>query len=201
MEFPSVPAGPFAVLFFGPFTVAVHLETGAIDQQMQRFAAFNRFRQKCQAIPTTAEYRVIRNSDIHVEELPDRSERSLDLAQSEAEHQPQRQSGLDRQIGINRLTTAFSGGRRTPSGDCLLGQPNCQASPSHQSRVILWPVRHLVLRRRYLACDGGLCGICRAWTFTDTRVERSSPVLTEPLSFQPPRPPSAACTNTQLTGT
>jgi hypothetical protein len=133
MEFAPVPTGSFAVLLLEPFTLAVHLGTGAVDQRMQRFTAFNRFRQKCQAIPTTAECRVIRNSDVNVEKLSDRSRRSLDLAQSRSKNEARCQTGLDRQIGINWLTTALSGGRRVPCGDPLIGQPNREAPPPNQA--------------------------------------------------------------------
>ena len=97
---------------------------------------------------------MIRNSDVDAEKLCDRSERSLDLTQSKAKNQPQCQTGLDRQVGVNQLAAALSGCRCVPCGDGVIGQPNCQASPPHQSRIILWPVRHLVLRRRYLVAAG-----------------------------------------------
>ena len=93
---------------------------------------------------------MIRNSDVDAEKMRDRSKRSLDLAQPEAKNQPQRQSGLYREIGINRLTPAPTGCRRMPRGDRLLGHPHGQASPLDQGRVIIRPVRHFVLRLRYL---------------------------------------------------
>jgi hypothetical protein len=55
MELAPVPARSFAVLLFEPFTFAVYLETGAVDQQMQGLTTFNRFVRKCQIIPGTAE--------------------------------------------------------------------------------------------------------------------------------------------------
>jgi hypothetical protein len=55
MEFAPVPTGSFAVLLLEPFTLAIYLEAGAIDQQMQRFIAFNRFLQKREAIRTATE--------------------------------------------------------------------------------------------------------------------------------------------------
>jgi hypothetical protein len=50
-----MPARSCSMLLFEPFTLAVNLETGAIDEQMRRFAPRNWFRQECQAITTTAE--------------------------------------------------------------------------------------------------------------------------------------------------
>src|SRR5882757_8483268 len=97
---------------------------------------------------------MIRNSDLDAEKLYDRSERSLNLAQSKVQNQPQCQPGLDRQSGIHRLTAALSGGRSVPSGNGVIGQPNREASPPDQSRVILRPVRHLILRLRYLVTAG-----------------------------------------------
>jgi hypothetical protein len=58
---------------------AEYLETGAVDEQMQGFAALNRFRQQCQAIPTTAECRMIRDADVDAKKMRDRSECSFDL--------------------------------------------------------------------------------------------------------------------------
>src|SRR6201990_2542452 len=142
------------VLLFMPFSFAVHLETRTIDQQMQGFATLNRFRQESQAIATATEGRVIRNADVDAKKVRDRSECSLDLAQPEAKNQTQRQPGLYREIGINRLTASLPGCRRMPRSDCLLGHPYGQASPPDQGRIILRPVRNPVFPLRYLVTAG-----------------------------------------------
>jgi hypothetical protein len=60
---------------------------------------------------------VIWNFDVDTQETYDRAKHRFNLAQSLTKNQAKRQSGLDRQIGINRPTAALAGDRRTPRRD------------------------------------------------------------------------------------
>ena len=59
-----------------PFALAVNLQTGAVDQQMQWLRAVNSFRQDRQAATAAAQCGVIGDGDVDLEHVGVRSQRT-----------------------------------------------------------------------------------------------------------------------------
>src|SRR6516162_6603666 len=97
-----------------------------------------------------AEGRCQDHLDIDAEQADDRPQRALGLAKRLMEDQAKRQSGLDRDVGIDRLAAAFSGRRSMPCRHGFLRDPDREAAAPDQGGVILRPVRHPVFRFRDL---------------------------------------------------
>ena len=96
MQLPPPPACPQAELLRKPFALAIHLQSGAIDQKMQRLIAPGQSWQDCHAATTVAKGCMIRNGDIDLESLSDRSQQAFGLTERLVEHQPKRESRFDR---------------------------------------------------------------------------------------------------------
>jgi hypothetical protein len=95
MQLAPPAAGPEAVLLIEPFALAVNLQHGAIDQQMQRICAVNSPRQDRQAATAAAQCGVIGDGDVDLEHIDDRSEQTLGLSQRLVEYQAEREARLD----------------------------------------------------------------------------------------------------------
>jgi hypothetical protein len=93
MQLAPPAAGPDAVLLIEPLALAINLQPGAIDQQMQRLCAMNSLRQDRQATTAAAQCRVIGDGDL--EYVGDRSEQTLGLSQRLMEYQAEREARLD----------------------------------------------------------------------------------------------------------
>jgi len=150
MQLPPPSARPQAVLLIKPFALAIHLQSGAIDQKMQRLVAPGQRWQDCHAATTAAQGCMIRNGDIDLEHLSDRSQHTFGLTKWLVKHQPKRETRFDRKRRIDWLTTALSGGRCVPCCHCFLGKPYREVSPPHQRGIVFRPVRHSISGLRYL---------------------------------------------------
>ena len=93
---------------------------------------------------------MIGDRKINVERNGDRSQQTLGLTQRMVEHQTQRETGLDGQRRIDRLTITLSGVRRSPCRQRLLSDPHGQASPPRQSSIIFRPIGDPISRLREL---------------------------------------------------
>ena len=144
------PARPDAVFLIEPFALAVNLQAGAVDEKMQWFVAVDPFRQDRQAATATAQSRVIRDGDIDLEHVGDRSQQAFGLTKRLMEYQAKREARLDGDRRIDRLTAPLSGGRRMPCRHSLFGDPYRQASPPDQRRIVFRPIRHPVPSHRDL---------------------------------------------------
>ncbi len=69
--FAPSPVRPNAVLLIGPFAVAVNLEAGAIDQEIQGLIAVNVLWQYCQPVGPSAKCRMIRYGNGDAEHIGD----------------------------------------------------------------------------------------------------------------------------------
>ena len=93
------------VLFDQPLAQATQLQPGTVNQEVDRPTGGAGLRWKLQHPGPPAEGREIRHRQVEAEQLEDRADQPLRLAQRQTEHCPQCQSSRDRQIGVVRLTT------------------------------------------------------------------------------------------------
>src|SRR5271166_1412863 len=135
MQLSPPAARPQAALLVKPFALAVHLQAGAIDEKMERLIASGPFGQDGHAAAATAQRGIIRNGDIDLEHLSDRSQHALGLTQRLVEHQPKHETRFYGQRRIDRLTAALSGRRGMPCRHRSLGEPYRQAAPPHQRGI------------------------------------------------------------------
>ena len=77
-------------------------------------------------------------------QLEDRDEESLGLAEREVEERTQGERGLDRQVGVLRLTAATFGGLGVPVVDGVLRKPERDVAALDEGLVVLSPVRDAV---------------------------------------------------------
>jgi len=99
---------------------------------------------------------MIRHRQVKAEQLEDRADQSLRLAQRQTEHCTQRQSCRDCQIRVVRLTTRRGPRHGFPGGDRLIRKPHGQTAPLPQCLVILCPIRHAPLRPWNMAAASGI---------------------------------------------
>src|SRR5690242_11978195 len=124
-----------------PFALAVNLEARAVDEKMQRFVTTDPAWQDRQPAAPPAQSRVIGDSDIDMEHRGDRAQQAFGLTQRLMKYQAQRETGLDGNLRIDRLTTAFSSRWGMPSRNRFFGEPNRDAAPSYQCGFVFRPVR------------------------------------------------------------
>src|SRR5208283_2725597 len=146
MQFAPASRRADTAFLIQPFALAVNLQAGAIDKEMQWLFATNRLWQDGQIGAPTAQRCVIGDSNIKLEHIGDRSQQAFGLTQRLVEHQAKCETRLDGCRRIDRLTAALAGGRRTPCRHGVFREPQCQASPPHQSSIALWPICHPISR-------------------------------------------------------
>jgi hypothetical protein len=91
-------------------------QAGAIDEKMQWLFMTNRRRQDGQTATTAAQRCVIRDSDIELERISDRSQQAFGLTQRLVEHQAKRETGLDGCRRIDWLAAPLYAGARPTVG-------------------------------------------------------------------------------------
>jgi hypothetical protein len=79
---------------------------------------------------------VIRDGDVDLEHVGDRSQQTLGLSQRLVKDQAEREARLDGECRVDRLTTPLSGGGCLPCRDRLLGDPYGQAPALDQRGVV-----------------------------------------------------------------
>lgn len=107
MQLTPPTTGLGSMLFIQPLAGAVNLYSSAVDEHMNWtvrhwlliIASGNRLPRSC----PTAERTMIGNGQFQSPQRKHRIQQSFSLAQSQSEHQPQRQGGLNCQIGISWL--------------------------------------------------------------------------------------------------
>jgi len=137
------------MLFLQPLASAADLQPCAIDQDVDRpflrDAIIVPLVRRLPLTGPTAQGRVIGNDEIQPNQLQYRGQEAFGLPQPQAEHQPQRQGSLNRQIGIARLTAARRSLRRSPGRQCLGRHPKRQTSAPTKACLVLPPVRDFEL--------------------------------------------------------
>ena len=112
---------------------------GTVDQQVDRSAGGAGLRRQFQRLGPPAEGGEVRHRQVEAEQLEDRADQSLGLAQRQVEHSAERQSCRNRKVGVVRLTARRGPRRGFPGGDGLIREPHGQTAPLPQRLVILLP--------------------------------------------------------------
>ena len=98
---------------------------------------------------------MIRHGQIETEELEDRADQPLGLAQRQPEHRPERQGCADRQRRVMRLAASCCTRLSPPSRNGFLGEPDRETASLTQTGVVLGPIRDLVpLLRNAVTASG-----------------------------------------------
>src|SRR3954452_731684 len=100
------PGAPLAgtVLLNQPLARTAQLQPRTVDQQVDRSASRAGLRRQSQALSAPAEGREIRYRQIEAEQLEDRADQSLGLAQRQVENSAERQSCRNCEVGVVGLT-------------------------------------------------------------------------------------------------
>jgi hypothetical protein len=93
---------------------------------------------------------------VEAEQLEDRADQSLGLAQRQVEHSAERQSCRNRKVRVVGLTARCHPRRGFPGGDRLIRKSHSQTAPLPQRLVIHRPVRHPPLRPRNMVAAGSV---------------------------------------------
>src|SRR5208282_4716419 len=109
MQVAPAPRRADTAFLIQPFALAVDLQAGAIDKEMQGLFTTNRLRQDGQIATPTAQRCVIGDCNIELEHIGDRSQQAFGLTQRLVEHQAKCETRLDGCRRIDRLTAALAG--------------------------------------------------------------------------------------------
>jgi len=142
MQLPPPAAQPDAVFLTEPFALAVNLEAGAVDEEMQWRVAVDTVRQDRQAAAPAAQGGMIRDRDINPEHVGGPSQHALGLTQRLMEYQAKRKTSRDGNRRIERLTTPLSSSGGRPCRHGFFGNSHREASPPHQRGIVFRPVRY-----------------------------------------------------------
>src|SRR5471030_1457059 len=138
------------VLAHLPFAFAKHLQTGAVDHQMQRFAA-TQGRQHDVEIPgAAAQRRVVGHRQIGEGELVHARRETLQRAQWQAKHLLESEQHLDDRVGVDAWPATFgSPGFSVPLPQVLL-HPDRNVTSRDQPGIVGRPVFNPVLALGFL---------------------------------------------------
>ena len=133
------PGAPLAgtVLLDQPLARATQLQSRTVDQQVDRPAGGAGLRWQLQRLGSPAEGGEIGHRQVEAEQLEDRADQPLGLAQRQMEHSAQGQGCRDRQVRVVRLATRRGSRRGFPGGDGVLREPHGQTAPLPQRLIIL----------------------------------------------------------------
>ena len=123
MQLAPPAARPDAMFLIQPFALAVNLETRAVDKKMQRFITTDPAWQDRQPPAPAAQSRVVGDSDIDMQHRGYRAQQAFGLTQRLMKYQAQCETGLDGNLRIDRLATAFSGRWSMPGRNRFFGKP------------------------------------------------------------------------------
>jgi len=132
---PGAPlAGP--VFLDQPFARAAQLQAGTVDHQVDRPTGRAGLRRQLQALSPPAEGGKVWHRQVWAEQLEDRADQPLGLAQRQVEHRAQGQSSRDCQVRVVRLTARRRARRGFPGSDRFICEPHGQTAPLPQRLVI-----------------------------------------------------------------
>ena len=119
----------------------VHSETRTVDEQMDRSIRGEPAKSNVpELLQSPRQRRVIRNREIHVEQLGQATEEALGLAKRKVEDHADRQRRLDRDVRIGSLAAGFATGRSAPDIERGIREPNGQVATPPEARFILRPI-------------------------------------------------------------
>jgi hypothetical protein len=120
-----------------PLALAMHLEPGGVDGEVQGAAGWPRELRHRERRRPAREGGIVRDLDRQPEQPRQIIEQALGLAQRQPEHRAQAQRAEDRCIAVAPSLAAA----RPPAGEHRLVDPERDRAARHQSAVVLPPVR------------------------------------------------------------
>lgn len=140
----SPPGG--AVLFDEPFAAAAELNRGAVREQMQRAGSEPLAQRHGQRPGPAAQGRMVRHRKIESKQVDKGADQTFGLSQCQTTNGTQRQRRGDRQGRGLRLPARRGPQFRLPCGDRRVGEPDGEAAPLPQRRIIFRPIRDPIPR-------------------------------------------------------
>jgi hypothetical protein len=138
-----------------PFALAVHLEAGGVDGEVQRAAGAPRERRHDERRRPAGEGGVVRDGELQPQKPGQVGEKALGLAQGQPENRAQAERAEDRRIAVEPALAAA----RPPAGKRRLVDPERDRTPRDQGAVVRTPARDAVagLRLGRAGLAGALC--------------------------------------------
>ena len=88
---------------------------------------------------------MVRGLEVEAHQAEQRVQEPLGLAERQAEDDPQRQRGPDREVRVPPLASAKTVLRWDPRGNCILAQPDRDVAAAPEATLVLPPVPDSVL--------------------------------------------------------
>jgi len=137
-----------AVLLGVPIASAMHPQPGAVHDEGDGFVLRTRLPDDPQALSPPRQRRKIRHRDVQVHQPYNLTGETLRLPERKPEHNPYRQTNLDRQIRIEHLTTPGLTARRGTALGHIIRHPDRQIPAPPKALVLLSRVRDALSRLR-----------------------------------------------------
>ena len=116
-----------------------------IDDQVDRaVVGSGQGRHRNDLVPAR-ECGVVRGLEVEAHQAEQRVQEPLGLAERQAEDDPQRQRGPDREVRVPPLASAKTVLRWYPRGNCILAQPDRDVAAAPEATLVLPPVPDSVL--------------------------------------------------------
>ena len=133
------------VLVRVPFAATQNLQPCGIDDQVDRaVVGSGQGRHRNDLVPAR-ECGVVRGLEVEAHQAEQRVQEPLGLAERQAEDDPQRQHGPDREVRVPPLASAKTVLRWYPRGNRILAQPDRDAAAAPEATLVLPPVPDSVL--------------------------------------------------------
>ena len=121
------------------------LQPRGIDDQVDRaVVGSGQGRHRNDLVPAR-ECGVVRGLEVEAHQAEQRVQEPLGLAERQAEDDPQRQRGPDREVRVPPLASAKTVLRWYPRGNCILAQPDRDVAAAPEATLVLPPVPDSVL--------------------------------------------------------
>ena len=122
-----------------------NLQPCGIDDQVDRaVVGSGQGRHRNDLVPAR-ECGVVRGLEVEAHQAEQRVQEPLGLAERQAEDDPQRQRGPDREVRVPPLASAKTVLRWYPRGNCILAQPDRDVAAAPEATLVLPPVPDSVL--------------------------------------------------------
>ena len=133
------------VLVRVPFAATQNLQPCGIDDQVDRAVVGSGQERHRNDLVPARECGVVRGLEVEAHQAEQRVQEPLGLAERQAEDDPQRQRGPDREVRVPPLASAKTVLRWYPRGNCILAQPDRDVAAAPEATLVLPPVPDSVL--------------------------------------------------------
>ena len=145
-----------------PLTATDNLQAGRVDDQMEGAVSLPGETPYVDGPASPRKSGVVGHAQLEAHQADQGAHEALGLPKSQVEQRPERQRGLNRDIGVLPLPPGSPGRRGVPGADGVGVEPDRDVPPSAQRLLVRRPIPHPVLRlvlRSHLALRA--CGHLR----------------------------------------